>query len=256
MGSTERDIIEMESDGSPSAGLIISWTTSAILALFILYNLHYNSGPTNPLFPQIAWSPLQHLLEYDVKVFKSAFGGDIDRRYQGPPSPEIDANWDDLYNFGSTMLNTYEAAHLPNKTWPIVQEPGNYIAVIDVFHHLHCLNMIRKALHPEYYVPHDWSDAIQEDNLLGELHLDHCVDSIRQSLMCMSDVSVIPWQWDTSDSTSKPVGNIVHTCRNFDAIRSWVYDRRMIVDFDKYTDMRHDPLAGVFDWSNMGQPGI
>jgi hypothetical protein len=40
---------------------------------------------------------------------------------------------------GSIKINKWEAAHIPNKTWPIVQEPGQYIAVLDVFHHLHCL---------------------------------------------------------------------------------------------------------------------
>lgn len=44
-------------------------------------------------------------------------------------------------------------------------------------------NMLRMALHPEYYRtgaerPDD------EDDPLGEWHLSHCLDSIRQSIMC------------------------------------------------------------------------
>jgi hypothetical protein len=32
-----------------------------------------------------------------------------------------------------------EAARLPNRTYPIADEPGFYIAQFDVFHQLHCL---------------------------------------------------------------------------------------------------------------------
>jgi hypothetical protein len=32
-----------------------------------------------------------------------------------------------------------EAALLPNKTFPIGNEPGHYVAALDVFHQLHCL---------------------------------------------------------------------------------------------------------------------
>lgn len=32
-----------------------------------------------------------------------------------------------------------EAVLLPNKTYPIKNEPGYYLAGLDVFHQLHCL---------------------------------------------------------------------------------------------------------------------
>jgi hypothetical protein len=108
--------------------------------------------------------------------------------------------------------------------------------------------MIRKALRPDYYHSDHWSEKVKEDELLGPMHLHHCIDSIRQSLMCMSDISVIVWQWDTRDLKAKPVGNIAHTCRNFDAIREWAFDRRLVEDFDGQTFVGDDPLAGFFDW--------
>jgi hypothetical protein len=88
---------------------------------------------------------------------------------------------------------------------------------------------------------------INEDELFGTQHVAHCIDSIRQSLMCMSDISVIMWQWDIHDKISKPVGNVAHICRNFDAIRDWASERRLVEDFDKFTYVSDDPLAGVFD---------
>ena len=32
-----------------------------------------------------------------------------------------------------------EAILLPNKTYPIKDQPGYYIGILDVFHQLHCL---------------------------------------------------------------------------------------------------------------------
>ena len=59
------------------------------------------------------------------------------------------------------------------------------------------------------------------DDLLEMDHLDHCIDSVRQSLMCSSDISTITWTWDEEDQMSKPQADMIHTCRDFEAIRDW-----------------------------------
>lgn len=55
---------------------------------------------------------------------------------------------------------------------------------------------------------------------------DHCVDAIRQSLMCHADVSTIPFYYgglDHDDETDLHVsGGHVHTCRDWDAIEAYV----------------------------------
>lgn len=55
-------------------------------------------------------------------------------------------------------------------------------------------------------------------------HVDHCIDSLRQSLMCSSDTSVITWVWDENTHASRGNLNTVHTCRDFEAIRQWALD--------------------------------
>jgi hypothetical protein len=51
-----------------------------------------------------------------------------------PDDGEVDSTLDTIVKIPKS-----EAALLPNKTWPIVTEPGYYIASLDVFHQLHCL---------------------------------------------------------------------------------------------------------------------
>ena len=50
-------------------------------------------------------------------------------------------------------------------------------------------NMVRKATRPDYYTP-DILEGDTEDRLIGPRHITHCIDAIRQSLMCASDISV------------------------------------------------------------------
>lgn len=36
-------------------------------------------------------------------------------------------------------------------TLEIPNDEGHYVVLLDIFHSLHCLNEIRKSLHPAYY---------------------------------------------------------------------------------------------------------
>lgn len=72
----------------------------------------------------------------------------------------------------------------------------------------------------------------------------HCLDLLRQSIMCSSDISVTVWQWVDRDGKAEQLGSVPHTCRNFEAIREWALERRMDVPFDATKDLRADPLAG------------
>lgn len=69
-------------------------------------------------------------------------------------------------------------------------------------------------------------------------HMDHCIDSIRQSLMCSADVTPLTWTWDEEDQKLEPVATITHTCRDFDAVREWARENIVRV-FD--TSVRVEP---------------
>ncbi len=58
------------------------------------------------------------------------------------------------------------------------------------------------------------------DGQLGLRHLDHCIDSLRQTLQCSSDISPYVWQWDEDQKEVLGYADIVHTCRDFDAVSS------------------------------------
>ena len=63
---------------------------------------------------------------------------------------------------------------------------------------------------------------------------DHCIDSIRQSLICSSDISTNHYNWVQDSKHIQPHLDSVHTCRNFEKIREWAFDR--------YVDLRNNHL--------------
>ncbi len=101
--------------------------------------------------------------------------------------------------------------------------------------------MIRKALHPEYYKPQNPGPA-GEDGLLGPHHIDHCVDAIRQSLMCSVDVSVLVWTWLPERQAHFERATVPHTCRNFEKIQEWGREHRVSGPFDREFRELNDPL--------------
>ncbi|WYZ45800.1 hypothetical protein EsH8_IX_000025 [Colletotrichum jinshuiense] len=194
-------------------------------------------------YPYGRFRPAQDALEYEVRKFQLGLDGDI-TDYQGPPSPELDKRWSDLYNMGISRIPLSMAAKLPNKTVLFPHDDQKrYLIELDVFHQLHCLNMIRQALHPEYYKPHHpGPNPGDEDEILGNDHIDHCVDAIRQSLTCNADISVLTWGWSKEKKKNLEMGTIVHTCRRFDKIQEWAREHAVYHIMDAGHREMNDPL--------------
>jgi hypothetical protein len=56
-------------------------------------------------------------------------------------------------------------------------------------------------------------------------HLDHCVDSLRQAIMCSSDISTLFFDGSTRLHKNLVVAKTTHTCRNFEKIKKWAQAR-------------------------------
>ncbi|KAL0070222.1 hypothetical protein AAF712_002712 [Marasmius tenuissimus] len=188
---------------------------------------------------RVLYSPALDAVEPEVKVFHVGFPGDLSP-FQKPSSPELDQAWDDLYQFGISRITKDQAALLPNKTSPIPGDEGYYIAELDVFHNLHCLNMVRKALNPAYYP--EWNITASEKSAQ---HVSHCIDWVRQSIMCHADTSVIVWQWEDWVNSSIVKGDVAHTCRNFKKIQDWAKERVLPKPFDATVHLTDDIVIPV-----------
>ncbi|KAH8669042.1 hypothetical protein BX600DRAFT_511086 [Xylariales sp. PMI_506] len=145
--------------------------------------------------------------------------------FQEPPSPEVDLAWDNLYRENAINLITeQEADQLSPQTMRAPNDPDHFVMGLSVFHQLHCLNLIRKSLYPEYY--HNASSHGSDDVHHMEDHRSHCIELLRQVLVCASDTSVVTWRWVDEMDAALPLIYNEHTCRDFDQIREWAVEHR------------------------------
>ena len=64
------------------------------------------------------------------------------------------------------------------------------------------------------------------------IHAGHCIDTIRQAILCFSDISTIYWEWIPSVQETYANARTTHTCRDFDSIKEWAMEHTMKVNFD------------------------
>lgn len=83
--------------------------------------------------------------------------------------------------------------------------------------------MLRKALYNDYYN--------QSNVANGFAHTDHCITSLRESVMCSADVTPFVWAWHEETQRSVPRADTLHSCRNFGKVRQWAKDHEIDREF-------------------------
>ncbi|KDR76723.1 hypothetical protein GALMADRAFT_33089, partial [Galerina marginata CBS 339.88] len=150
--------------------------------------------------------------------------------YRGNPTPELDAAWQKISQDGKLKytrltLNQLQAIgkdDTPSKVRFREEDGGGYAAALEVSHQLHCLDLLRKYSYREYYEKFDKAFLAPPD--FFRLHLDHCVEILRQNLMCSADGGMITFEWVRGMDIPYPDFNTRHQCRNFEKILAWVHD--------------------------------
>ncbi|GAB7336039.1 hypothetical protein MBLNU13_g08855t1 [Cladosporium sp. NU13] len=210
---------------------MIALYTSNLIFLAIIGILSIRLRKLSSFDPSIQiYSPANSAVEWiPEQKFRAALFNNTP--YMGYPTDEIDARWSALYDFGISKISAQEAARLPNPTLPITgtKESNEYVIELDVWHELHCLNDLRKILYPERFggldALKDENGTIQRDDDTFR-HWDHCIDSLRQTIMCHADVAPIPFHVNVPVSKGIfPRLATTHTCRNFTKIQEWARDR-------------------------------
>ncbi|KAF1964142.1 hypothetical protein BU23DRAFT_575930 [Bimuria novae-zelandiae CBS 107.79] len=125
-------------------------------------------------------------------------------------SKEVDARWDSISAPpGEVGTIKVQKEYLEQNGLRSVEvaDGSGYLATVDVFHQLHCL-------------------ISPIDNPLWEDHVAHCLDSIRLSLQCNADVSLITWKWIKGYGNPWPDFRAKHECRNWDDVLDWTKEHR------------------------------
>ncbi|KAI2607962.1 hypothetical protein GGR54DRAFT_389811 [Hypoxylon sp. NC1633] len=110
--------------------------------------------------------------------------------YAGPPSEDIDRAWANLLDHVNIRASDRELAS-SNQTSVQLPSGQDSLVWMDVSHQLHCVKYLRQWIYRNHYHPEVGPEEIPH----WLLHIDHCLDLIRQALMCRADTSLMTFQW-------------------------------------------------------------
>ncbi|KAF3070827.1 hypothetical protein GL218_00216 [Daldinia childiae] len=161
-------------------------------------------------------------IEYEFRRFQGA----LEHRsiYKGTPNKELDAAWEEITHMNNSGVNG-EVIDRIGKSRISVKYPesqgGQYDVGIEVFHHLHCLNILRQYTYKEYYFrPENRPKSFTDSEPVMRLHLDHCIEMLREVLICHGDVGIITYNW-VQPWGLYPDFSTYHKCRRLDKIVDW-----------------------------------
>ncbi|KAI9736472.1 MAG: hypothetical protein M1818_006206 [Claussenomyces sp. TS43310] len=175
-------------------------------------------------------------IEYENVMFQGAL--EYKSIYKGPPNPELDAAWKVLQHMNNSGV-AGDTIDRIGKSRIAVKYPeeqgGKYDVGIEVFHHMHCLNIIRQYTYREYYNhtatrPGSFTDS--EPTI--RLHIDHCIEMLRQALLCHGDVGIITYNW-VEPWGIYPDFSTMHKCRKLGPIMDWA-NKHALPDEDPEPD--------------------
>lgn len=104
-------------------------------------------------------------------------------------------------------------------------DSDNVVVGLDVFHQLHCLDSLRQSLRPERYTHPDKRD--EDASQVRLKHWDHCVEMIRQNLMCSADISPVNWAF-LPEKGRLGTTTTDHVCRKWEPIKQWAEEHIQI----------------------------
>ncbi|KAI0107897.1 hypothetical protein GGR51DRAFT_548347 [Nemania sp. FL0031] len=178
--------------------------TYTLLFLFTFWSLKFDSKCR---LPDIIDSSATSAIEYGTRVFDEI--DDLDN-YFGKPTPELDARWKELLKYQWIQIPESDMKKLGRVEEGIRLPDGGYYATLAVYHDLHCLRRIHHAFHRDHYFP----NMTAEERFLDSRHAAHCLDSLRQSVQCAGDVSLLTMRWGVH--TREPLANFTsrHESKN------------------------------------------
>jgi len=204
-------------DRSPRRGAYASVCTSLIIHLFLIcvytslffflldrgYKLNGHKSGLH------AYSPAWEAIKWEARTLENQL--ENSNPFKGPPRPELDDAWNKLLGPSAIRVDGEVLDKINRTSVPLLDGSG-FMVGLDVYHQLHCVKYIRKFIHPEYY-------NITEPNV--SQHVDHCLESIRQYIMCNADVALLTFDWIPNFHRPWPNFRITHECVNWDSIEEW-----------------------------------
>ncbi|KAJ8131499.1 hypothetical protein O1611_g2126 [Lasiodiplodia mahajangana] len=245
----------LDGDRGERRSTVLTWKNSALLLIISLlsyiafrvtFPTHAECACQQPAVPENSYVGIlpNRVVELETRPEWKAPSSPFNQE----PSEELDAVWADLLYALNIRITDEEMSLLgENKTNRVQVTGGNpdkendYVGVLGVYHHMHCLNNIRRMIHYDYY----------ESRMAGQKHLegfskehsDHCINTIRQALMCHANLGVYTSEWDyeTRNPSRSLESTSSTTCVRWDSLNNWARKRALVPGHYKYIRGPYDP---------------
>ncbi|ELR05751.1 hypothetical protein VC83_07982 [Pseudogymnoascus destructans] len=173
----------------------------------------------NPLLNQNVPSPANDVSAYSRVVMNNSLWDE--NQFKGAPNPAQTAAWLTYHNLTEIAVGIEDLNAIGKSSVKLTDGPNRYLAMLDVFHQLHCLDKIRIYIHRDYY-------DLREAPAMQLIHVGHCLDSLRQIIMCHADTELLTFEYVSEKRYPNPRPNpnflVERKCKNWDDIVAWVTD--------------------------------
>ncbi|KAF2736291.1 hypothetical protein EJ04DRAFT_490041 [Polyplosphaeria fusca] len=124
----------------------------------------------------------------------------------------------------------YARRHKLKESIPFPWDQSKGLYHIKAFHHIHCLKNIRHAYLTALSSP-------ESESRIPPSHILHCLDTIRQDLMCHADDTPMP----TVNERHKIGDGQPRKCKNWDALVKWTQEPERQTCFRMIDEYRRVP---------------
>jgi len=211
------------------------WISIGVHSLLIVANVViYIAAISRTWDPSHAFTPLYDAIEYERRSFEAVsirlYNGSMNANkptdFAGDPRPALEAAWKQLTKNQNIRLTDEDLAQADedDSVVQLTDGSGSY-GTLTVFHGLHCIERIHRYIHFDHY----YASFSDEEKVLLEWHLEHCLDWLRQYLTCNPDTTPIMMHW-IAESTL-PVAKVdggKHSCAKWERIDEWAGNRTFV----------------------------
>ena len=163
------------------------------------------------------------LPEINVKTERRAYGFMHSSPYVGHDFPKVDAAWNELLDNINLRVSSAELLNQGPNITSIELPHGGHLAWLGVFHELHCIKILWKMNYREHYLPNMTISQLLDH----QVHVDHCIDQLREATMCRADTeSLTTFNWEAN--YNKPLlsrNRPLHRCTDWQALMTSLKSR-------------------------------
>ncbi|KAJ4299925.1 hypothetical protein N0V90_005172 [Kalmusia sp. IMI 367209] len=148
--------------------------------------------------------------------------------YRADPSPSVDAAWDRIAYSPIHAISHTDILAMGKDPAYSVRFPEHwgygtdkYMGIINGQHLLHCVNMLRKYAHYDYYFLDQWG-PMSKMPPKHAAHRSHCIGAIADALRCQMSVEMHTYVWmEGQEQAPFPDFNVKRKCMDHEVLLDW-----------------------------------